>query len=67
MKIYDKIKDEILQYNIKTDAAKMSALSSGKTDKCEYLIGEEILPSDQNRITEQAKCTYSPLGKSFEK
>ena len=28
---------------------------------------EEILPSDQSRITEQTKFTYSPLGKTFEK
>ena len=33
----------------------------------EYLTGEEILPSTQNRIIEQAKLTYSPLGKAFQK
>ena len=33
----------------------------------EYLTGEEILPSDQSRIIEQANFTYSPLGKAFEK
>ena len=49
------------------DAAKISALSSGKTDKYEYLTGEEILPSNQQQIIEQAKFTYSPLGKAFEK
>ena len=27
----------------------------------------EILPSDQSRIIEQAKFTYLPLGKEFEK
>lgn len=26
-----------------------------------YLNGEEILPTDQSRITEQVKVTYSPL------
>ena len=45
----------------------MSALSDGKIDKHEYLTGEEILPSGQSRIIEQAKFTYSPLGKAFEK
>ena len=45
----------------------MSALSSGKTDKYEYLTGEEILPSNQQQLIEQAKITYSPLGKAFEK
>ena len=41
---------------------KISALSSVKIDKYEYLAGEEILPSDQSRIIEQAKFIYSPLG-----
>ena len=35
--------------------------------KYEYLTGEEILPSNQQQIIEQAKFTYSPLGKAFEK
>ena len=63
----DKIRDEKLQYVINREAAKISALSSGKIDKCEYLTGEEILPSDQRRVIEQAKLTYSPLGKALEK
>ena len=67
MTIDDKIKDEKLQYNINREAAKISALLTGKIDKYEYLTGEEILPSDQSRIIEQAKFTYSPLGKAFEK
>ena len=46
---------------------KISALSSGKIDKYEYLTGEEILPSNQQQIIEQAKFTYSPLGKAFQK
>ena len=41
---------------------KISALSSVKIDKYEYIAGEEILPSDQSRIIEQAKFIYSPLG-----
>ena len=67
MTIEDQIKDEKLQYDINREAAKISALSSGKIDKYEYLTGEEILPSNQQQIIEQAKFTYSPLGKSFEK
>ena len=67
MVIDDQIKDEKLQYNINREAVKISALSSGKSDKYEYLAGEEILPSDQSRIIEQAKFTFSPLGKAFEK
>ena len=67
MSIEDQIKDEKLQYDINREAAKVSALSSGKIDKYEYLTGEEILPSNQQQIIEQAKFTYSPLGKAFEK
>ena len=32
---------------IELEAAKISALSSGKIDKYEYLTGEEILPSNE--------------------
>ena len=67
MTIEDQIKDEKLQYDINREAAKISALSSGEIDKYEYLTGEEILPSNQQQIIEQAKFTYSPLGKAFEK
>ena len=67
MTIEDKIKDEKLQYDINREAAKISALSSGKIDKYEYLTGEEILPFNQQQIIEQAKFTYYPLGKAFEK
>ena len=67
MTINDQIRDEKLQYNINREAAKISALSSGKVHKYEYLTGEDILPSNQQQIIEQARFTYSPLGKAFEK
>ena len=67
MTINDQIKDEKLQYNINRVAAKISALSSGKLHKYECLTGEDILPSTQQQIIEQAKFTYSPLGKAFDK
>ena len=67
MTINDQIGDEKLQYDINKEAAKVSALSSGKIHKYEYLTGEDILPSNQQQITEQAKFTYSHLGKNFEK
>ena len=67
MTIDDKIRDEKIQYDINREAAKILTLSSGKIDKYEYLTGEEILPSDQSRVIEQAKFTYSPLGRAFEK
>ena len=47
MTIEDQIKNEKLQYDINRDAAKISALSSDKIDKYEYLTGEEILPSNE--------------------
>ena len=67
MTIDDKIRDEKLQYDINREAAKISALSFGKIDKYEYLTGEEVLPSDQRRVIEESKFTYSPLRKSLEK
>ena len=67
MIIEDQIKDEKLQYDINREAAKISALSSGKLDEYEYLTGEEILPSNQKQIIQQAKFNYSPLGKAIEK
>ena len=67
MTINDKMRDEKLLYDINREAAKISALSSGKIHKYEYLTGEDILPSNQQQIIEQAKFTYSPLGKAFEK
>ena len=43
MTIEDKVKDEKLQYDIHREEAEISALSSGKIDKYEYLTDEEIL------------------------
>ena len=67
MTIEDQIKDEKLQYDINREAAKISALSTGKLDKYEYLTGKEIVPSNQQQIIQQAKFNYSPLGKAIEK
>ena len=67
MTIDDQIKDEKLQYEIIREATKISALSSNKISKYKYLTEEEILPSNQKWIIEQAKFTYSPLGKAFQK
>ena len=66
MTIDDQIEGEKLQYEIYREAAKISALSSGKTYKYQYLTSEETLPSNQ-QIIEQSKFTYSPLRKTFEK
>ena len=55
------IRLEMKNYNM------ILALSSGEIDQYEYLTGEEILPFDRSRITEEAMFTYSPLGKALEK
>ena len=65
MSISDQIRNEKLRYNINREAAKISALSSGKIHKYEYLTGEDILPSNRQQIIEETKFTY--LGKGFEK
>ena len=67
MTINDQIRNEKLRHDINREAAKISALSSGKIHKYEYLTGEDILPSNQQQIIEQTKFTYSPLGKAFQK
>ena len=47
------------------EAGKISALSSGNNDKYEYLTSEKILLSNQNKIIEQTKRTYSPIGRTL--
>ena len=67
MTIEDQIRDEKLQYDINREAAKISTLSSSRNDTFEYLTGEEILPSNRQQMIQQAKFTYYPLRKAFEK
>ena len=67
MTINDQIRDEKLQYDIIIEVAKISALSTGKIRKYEYLTGKNILPFNQQQIIEQTNFTYFPLGKAFEK
>ena len=67
MTINNQIRDGKLQYDVNREAAKISPLSSNKFNTYEYLTGEKILPSNQKQMMEQAKFTYSPLGKAFEK
>ena len=47
MRIYDQIRDVKLQYDIQRKSTEISALSSDKIDKYEYVTGKEILPSNQ--------------------
>ena len=49
MTIDDQINDEKLQHDMNREAARISALSSGKINKYEYLTGEEILSSNQKQ------------------
>ena len=49
MTLEDQIRDEKPQYDINREAAQISALSSGKIDKYEYLTGKDILPSKPNK------------------
>ena len=57
MTINDEIRDEKIQYDINREAAKILVSSSGEIRKYEYLTGEDILPSNQQQIIEQAKFT----------
>ena len=64
MTIDDQIGDEKIQYDINREAAKISALLSGKIDKFEYLTGENILPSNEkNNITSHI-CLFA-FGENF--
>ena len=67
MTIEGQIRDTKIQNDINREPAKIPATSSGKIDTYDYLTGDEILPSNKQQMVEQAKFTYSPLGKAFEK
>ena len=67
MTIGDTIRDEKLQYDVNSEAAKASALLSGKTDKYEYFTSDEILPPDQRRVIEQGNFTFYQLWKALER
>ena len=45
MTINKKIRSEKLQYDVNTEAAKLSSVSSRKIDKYEYLTAKKILTS----------------------
>ena len=46
MTIDDQMKDEKLGYDINRAVVKISALSSGKINKYEFLTDEQILPAN---------------------
>ena len=57
MTIDDQIRNKKLQCDINRKAAKISALSSGKIDRYEYVTGEEILLYNQTHMIEHAELT----------
>ena len=67
MTIDDKIRGEKLHYDITREAVKISAISSGKINKYEFLTCEEILQSDQSRIIERSNFTHSPFKRLLKK
>ena len=67
MRIDDNLRDGKLQYNSNRKGGKISVLSSGKIDKYEYLTGGETKDRLSDKVIQQAKFTYSTLGKALEK
>ena len=61
----DKIKENQADYDLYIQNAKISALSSGKLDKYEYLTGEDLGYGPDP--VQKAKFEYSPLGQVFDK
>ena len=66
LKILDnKIRQNKADYNLYRKNAKISALSSGKLDKYEYLTGEDL--GYRPDPVQKAKFEYSPLSQVFNK
>ena len=64
IKILDKkIRSNQAQYDLDRQNAKISALSSGKLDKYEYLTGEDLGYKPDK--VQKAKFEYSPFGSGF--
>ena len=61
----DKIKAKQAQYDLDRDTAKISSLSSKELNKYEYLTEKNL--GYKLRVSEEAKCEYSPFGKVFNK
>ena len=61
----DKIRQNQADYILYRQNAKISALSSGKLDKYEYLTGEDL--NYRPDPVQKAKFEYSPLGQVFNK
>ena len=57
--IFIKILKNAIQYDIYREGLNVSALSSGKIDKYEYIVDKKLLHSNQSQIIKPAKFTYS--------
>ena len=55
-----KNRNKKLQYDINREARKISALSSSKIEKYEYLTNDEIISFNQIQMIEQDKFICSP-------
>ena len=60
-----KIKQNVSQYDLDREAARISPLSSNNLDKYELLTGEDL--NLKPSTVEQAKFEYSSLGRIFNK
>ena len=61
----DKIKANKAQYDLDRQATKISALSSGKLEKYEYLTGKKL--GYEPDVVQKSKFEYSPLRQVFNK
>ena len=61
------IKLEIENYNTILIERQLKYLLYHQVKLVNMNSGEDILPSNQQQINKQAKFTYSPLGKAFDK
>ena len=66
LKILDrKIKQNTADYDLYRQNVEISALSSGDSDKCEYLTGKDLQYKPDT--LQKARFEYSPLGQEFNK
>ena len=63
----DQIRDENYNMILIEKLQKYQPYRQAKLTSMNMLLVQKILSSNQKQIIEQAKFTYSPLGKSFEK
>ena len=60
----DKTKANKAQHDLDREPAKITALSSGKLEKYEYLTGDDL--GYKPDVIQKARFEYSPLGKAFD-